>query len=53
MWLFGRVFRPERECAGDLGLNREATVGSVWLTGFLGFGNIPLKPRPHEGAGMA
>lgn len=26
MWLFGSMFRPERECAGDLCLNHEVTV---------------------------
>jgi hypothetical protein len=29
MWLFGGVFRPERECAGDLGLKSVVTVESL------------------------
>jgi hypothetical protein len=29
MWLFGRVFRPELECAGDLGLKSVVTLRSL------------------------
>jgi hypothetical protein len=29
MWLLGRVFSPEQECAGDLGLKSVVTVGSL------------------------
>ena len=46
MWLLGRVFRPERECGGDLALSRKMTgesLASVWLTGFLGVGKYPSQ----------
>jgi hypothetical protein len=55
MWLFGRVFRPGLECAGDLGLNREVTMGSLPAVGWqaswvleTSLSNI----RPQGGAGI-
>jgi hypothetical protein len=42
MWLLGRVHRLERECAGDLGLNR-GKPASVWLAGFLGIWKHPSQ----------